>query len=83
MWIMLATGSCYLYVRPGRQLGKCGEYRMRRSESGLFSYSKLRRWQRPSLLIMYRRIRAIWVPANLVASTVPELDDTLPRFTDN
>jgi hypothetical protein len=26
------------------QLGESGEYRMGRSESGLFSYSELRRW---------------------------------------
>jgi hypothetical protein len=33
-------------------------------------------------LIMYWRIRELWGPANLVASTVAELDDALPRFTD-
>jgi hypothetical protein len=33
-------------------------------------------------LIMYWCIRDLWGPANLVASTVTELDDTLPRFTD-
>jgi hypothetical protein len=32
--------------------------------------------------IMYWRIRELWGPVNLVASTVIELDDTLPRFTD-
>jgi hypothetical protein len=34
------------------------------------------------VLIMYWRIRDLWGPTNLVASTVIELDDTLPRFTD-
>jgi hypothetical protein len=33
-------------------------------------------------LINYWRIRNLWDPANLVASTVIELDDILPRFTD-
>jgi hypothetical protein len=34
-------------------------------------------------LIMYRCIRAIWIPVNLVASMVTELDDTLHRFMDD
>jgi hypothetical protein len=34
-------------------------------------------------LIMYWHIWDIWSPANLVALTVAELDDTLPRFTDD
>jgi hypothetical protein len=34
------------------------------------------------VLIMYWRIRDLWGPTNLVASTITELDDTLPRFTD-
>jgi hypothetical protein len=33
-------------------------------------------------LIMYRRIRDLWGPTNIVASTVTELDDTLPCFMD-
>jgi hypothetical protein len=33
-------------------------------------------------LIMYWRIWDLWGPANIVALTVAELDDTLPRFTD-
>jgi hypothetical protein len=33
-------------------------------------------------LIMYWRIQDLWGPTNLVASTVVELDDTLPLFTD-
>jgi hypothetical protein len=33
-------------------------------------------------LIMNWRIWDIWSVANLVASTVAELDDNLPRFTD-
>jgi hypothetical protein len=32
---------------------------------------------------MYRCIRDIWSPTNLVAPMVSELDDTLPRFTDD
>jgi hypothetical protein len=32
---------------------------------------------------MYWHIRDIWNPANLVALTVAELDDTLPHFTDD
>jgi hypothetical protein len=39
-------------------------------------------WPRWTRLIMYWRIRDLWGPANLVASTVAELDDTLPRFMD-
>jgi hypothetical protein len=31
---------------------------------------------------MYWRIRDLWGPANLVASTVTELDDTLPYLQD-
>jgi hypothetical protein len=31
-------------------------------------------------LIMYWRIRDLWIPAYLVASYVTKLDDTLPRF---
>jgi hypothetical protein len=34
-------------------------------------------------LIMYWYIQDIWSPTNLVALTVTELDDTLPRFTDD
>jgi hypothetical protein len=34
-------------------------------------------------LIMYWCIQDIWSPANLVALMVVELDDTLPRFTDD
>jgi hypothetical protein len=33
-------------------------------------------------LIMYWRIRDLWGPVNLVASTVAELDNTLPHFMD-
>jgi hypothetical protein len=33
-------------------------------------------------LITYWRIWDLWAPANLVPSTVAELDDTLPHFTD-
>jgi hypothetical protein len=33
-------------------------------------------------LIMYWRIRDLWGSANLVASTVTELDDTSPFLTD-
>jgi hypothetical protein len=33
-------------------------------------------------LTMYWRIRDLWGPANLVASTVTELDNTLPCFAD-
>jgi hypothetical protein len=33
-------------------------------------------------LIMYGCIRAIWIPTNLVALMVAELDDNLPRFMD-
>jgi hypothetical protein len=33
-------------------------------------------------LIMYWRIRDLWGPTNLVASTVAESDDNLPRFMD-
>jgi hypothetical protein len=33
-------------------------------------------------LIMYWRIWDLWGPTNLVASTVAELDNTLPRFTN-
>jgi hypothetical protein len=33
-------------------------------------------------LIMYWRIRDLWGPTNIVASTDTELDDTLPRFMD-
>jgi hypothetical protein len=66
-------------------------------ESGLFSYSELRRWK-PSpvsikdhvswallqqALIMYWHILAIWNSTSLVASIVAELDDTLTRFTDD
>jgi hypothetical protein len=32
---------------------------------------------------MYWCIQDIWSPANLVALMVVELDDTLPRFTDD
>jgi hypothetical protein len=32
---------------------------------------------------MYWRIQDIWNLTNLVASTVTELDDTLPRFMDD
>jgi hypothetical protein len=34
-------------------------------------------------LFMYRRIRDSWGPANLVALTVAELDDTPLYFTDD
>jgi hypothetical protein len=34
-------------------------------------------------LIMYWRIHDLWGPTNLVALTVAELDDTLPRFMDD
>jgi hypothetical protein len=34
-------------------------------------------------LIMYWRIRDIWNLANIVASMVAELDDTLSRFTND
>jgi hypothetical protein len=34
-------------------------------------------------LIMYWCIRDVWGPVNLVASTIAELNDTLPRFTDD
>jgi hypothetical protein len=33
-------------------------------------------------LILYWHIRDLWGPANLVALTIAEFDDTLPRFTD-
>jgi hypothetical protein len=33
-------------------------------------------------LIMYWRIQHLLGPANLVALTVAESDDTIPRFTD-
>jgi hypothetical protein len=33
-------------------------------------------------LIMYWCIHDLWSPTNLVALTVAELDDTLPRFID-
>jgi hypothetical protein len=33
-------------------------------------------------LIMYWRIWDLWGPANLVASTVADLYDTLPHFAD-
>jgi hypothetical protein len=34
-------------------------------------------------LIIYWSIWDLWGPANLVASLVTELDDTLPRFTND
>jgi hypothetical protein len=78
------------------QLGESEEYRMGRMMSGVFSCSELRRWYPPPVsiknrfgwallqqaIIIYRRIWDLWGPANLVASTVSKLDDTLPRFTD-
>jgi hypothetical protein len=33
-------------------------------------------------LFMYWHIWDLWGPVNLVASTVTEMDDTLPHFTD-
>jgi hypothetical protein len=36
------------------QLGEIGEYRMGMNESGLFSYSELRRWQPPPVSIKDR-----------------------------
>jgi hypothetical protein len=36
----------------------------------------------PQALIMHWRIWDLCGPANLIASTVIELDDTLPRFTN-
>jgi hypothetical protein len=41
MWILLATGSCCLYVGSGEATR--GEWRIPdgKGESGLFSYSKL------------------------------------------
>jgi hypothetical protein len=78
------------------QLGESREYQMGRSESGMLSYSELQMWY-PLLvsikdrvgwallqqaMIMYWHIWDLWGPAILVASTVSELDDTLPRFTD-
>jgi hypothetical protein len=39
-------------------------------------------WPRWTRLIMYWHIRDLWGPTNLVASTVTELDDTLPRFVN-
>jgi hypothetical protein len=39
-------------------------------------------WPQGTRLIMYWHIRDLWDPVNLVASTVAEFDDTLPRFTD-
>jgi hypothetical protein len=78
------------------QLGESGECQMGRSESGLHDIwsseggsPRLCRLRTasvdpPATSIDYvLNIRAIWVPANLVASTVAELDDTLPRFTDD
>jgi hypothetical protein len=76
------------------QLGESGEYRMGRSESGPHDIRSseggslhLCRLKSvsvgpPATSIDPLRIWAIWVPANLVASTVIELDDILPRFTD-
>jgi hypothetical protein len=44
MWIMLAIGSLWLYVRPGGATR--GKWRVPdgKGESGLFSCLELRRW---------------------------------------
>jgi hypothetical protein len=44
MWIMLVTGSCYLYARPGGATRRKWRIPDGKVESGLFSYSELRRW---------------------------------------
>jgi hypothetical protein len=71
------------------QLGESGEYRMGRSESAPHDIQsteggspRLCRLRAASVgplqqaLTIYWRIWAIWVPANLIALTVIELDDT-------
>jgi hypothetical protein len=73
---------------PGGQLGESGEYRMGRvrvvcshiwsSEGGSPACVDwgLIVWPRGTRLIMYWRIWDLWGSANLVSSTVTELDDT-------
>jgi hypothetical protein len=72
------------------QLGKSEKYRMERLRVVYFHIQSSERGSPPSVsikdhvgwvllqqaLIMYRCIRDLWGPANLVASTVAELDDT-------
>jgi hypothetical protein len=77
------------------QLGESREYRIGRSESGAHDIQsseggspRLCRLMTasvgpPATSIDYVLTHmAIWAPANLVASMITELDDTLPRFTN-
>jgi hypothetical protein len=78
------------------QLGKSGEYQMGRSESGPHDIQsseggslRLCRLRTalvgpPVISIDYVLTHTSYMgPTNLVASTVAELDDTLPRFMDD
>jgi hypothetical protein len=96
MWIMLAMGTYWLYARlDGAIRGKwripdgkseSGPHDIRSFEGGSPCLCRLRTTSvgPPTTNIDYVLLHmGIWVPANLVASTVTKLDDTLPRFTDD
>jgi hypothetical protein len=94
---MLATDSCWLYARPGTVTrgkwrisdgkGESDMYDIRSSEGGNPCLCRLRTASVGPCCIKYWLCTGTYDiyggPANWVASTVTELDNPLPRFTDD
>jgi hypothetical protein len=96
MWLKWIYGNVGIIGDWAGQWGEYGEYWMGRNGSGLIWYSELQdgisclcrlRTDRSALVSMFVLCTGtygiLWDPSNLLASTVVELDDTLPYLMDD